>query len=79
MRLTFKSLFTLFVRSRDREEPQDDGEYNPLAMLGKNLKKDGEGVAESSAARKSRFDVESSTTKDRRDSAKGEISKSKYY
>ena len=79
MRLSFKSLFTLFVRSRDREEPQDDGEYNPLAMLGKNLKKDGEGVAESSAARKSRFDVESSTTKDRRDSAKGEISKSKYY
>ena len=76
MRLSFKSLFTLFVRSRDREEPQDDGEYNPLAMLGKNLKKDGEGVAESSAARKSRFDVESSTTKDRRDSAKGEISKS---
>ena len=76
MGLSFKSLFTLFVRSRDREEPQDDGEYNPLAMLGKNLKKDGEGVAESSAARKSRFDVESSTTKDRRDSAKGEISKS---
>ena len=77
MRLSFKSLFTLFVRSRDREEPQDDGEYNPLAMLGKNLKKDGEGVAESSAARKSRFDVDSSTSKDRRDSAKGEISKSK--